>query len=170
MIRKKPSARENSSSTTTTAGEEETEWEMRPGGMLVQKRTVQTDAPARNLRLRIAYGALRYEICVSSMATFGKTSSGSKLPLLILFCSAQSMRKIPLRRVMLLKLSQVAVSMQNYESIGGADATCPRIMALSASFFAQFSLKILIKIQNEEFSLCVLSNFYVGNKQNTMLI
>ncbi|QCD76958.1 BAG family molecular chaperone regulator 2-like [Vigna unguiculata] len=74
MIRKKPSARENSSSssTTTTAGEEETEWEMRPGGMLVQKRTVQTDAPARSLRLRIAYGALRYEICVSSMATFGE--------------------------------------------------------------------------------------------------
>jgi len=60
---------------------------MRPGGMLVQKRTVQTDASARNLRLRIAYGALRYEICVSSIATFGKTSSGSKLPLLIFFCS-----------------------------------------------------------------------------------
>lgn len=96
MIRKKPSARENSSSssTTTTAGEEETEWEMRPGGMLVQKRTVQTDAPARSLRLRIAYGALRYEICVSSMATFGKTSSGSKLPSLIFSCSVLLLLKL----------------------------------------------------------------------------
>lgn len=61
---------------TTSLGEEEeeeeTEWEMRPGGMLVQKRSTKPDAPVRNLRLRIAYGALRYEISVSSTATFGK--------------------------------------------------------------------------------------------------
>ncbi|XP_027338449.1 BAG family molecular chaperone regulator 2-like [Abrus precatorius] len=71
MMRKKLNARESSSSSSTVR-EEETEWEMRPGGMLVQKRTVKTDAPTPNLRLRIAYGALRYEICVSSMATFGE--------------------------------------------------------------------------------------------------
>jgi len=96
LMRKIPSARENSSSSssTTIAREEETEWEMRPGGMLVQKRTVQTDAPTRNLRLRVTYGALRYEICVSSMATFGKTSSGSKLPLLIFFCSGWLLGKL----------------------------------------------------------------------------
>ncbi|RZB63794.1 BAG family molecular chaperone regulator 3 isoform A [Glycine soja] len=72
MMKKKPSARENSSSSTTAAREEESEWEMRPGGMLVQKRTTNTDVVTRNLRLRIAYGALRYEICVSSIATFGE--------------------------------------------------------------------------------------------------
>ncbi|TKY71940.1 BAG family molecular chaperone regulator 2 [Spatholobus suberectus] len=77
-MKKKPRARESSSS-SSTARDEETEWEMRPGGMLVQKRTAKMDAVTRSLRLRIAYGALRYEICVSSMATFGKTISGSKL-------------------------------------------------------------------------------------------
>ncbi|KAK7331407.1 hypothetical protein VNO77_25631 [Canavalia gladiata] len=71
MMRKKPNARESSSS-SSTAREEETEWEMRPGGMLVQKRSAKMDAPTPNLRLRIAYGALRYEICVTSMATFGE--------------------------------------------------------------------------------------------------
>ncbi|XP_061370029.1 BAG family molecular chaperone regulator 2-like [Gastrolobium bilobum] len=67
--RESPAAATSSSS---TAREEDTEWEMRPGGMLVQKRSVKPDAPTPNLRLRIAYGAIRYEICVSSMATFGE--------------------------------------------------------------------------------------------------
>lgn len=52
--------------------EQQSEWEMRPGGMLVQKRTGKPDAPVPNLRLRIAYGALRYEICLSSSSTFGE--------------------------------------------------------------------------------------------------
>lgn len=64
-----------SSSSTTARGEEDFEWEMRPGGMLVQKRSAKPDAPVPNLRLRIAYGALRYEIYVTSMATFGELSS-----------------------------------------------------------------------------------------------
>ncbi|KAK7303079.1 hypothetical protein RJT34_13978 [Clitoria ternatea] len=71
MLKKKLSVRESSSSSSATT-EEETAWEMRPGGMLVQKRTTKTESPTTNLRLRIAYGALRYEICVSSMATFGE--------------------------------------------------------------------------------------------------
>ncbi|RDX96654.1 BAG family molecular chaperone regulator 2, partial [Mucuna pruriens] len=72
MMKKKSSARENNSSSSVTR-EEETEWEMRPGGMLVQKRTAKIDATiTRNLRLRIAYGSLRYEIYVSSTATFGE--------------------------------------------------------------------------------------------------
>ncbi|KAK7245634.1 hypothetical protein RIF29_40482 [Crotalaria pallida] len=70
MMKKKLSASKESSS--STAREEEFEWEMRPGGMLVQKRTAKEDAPTHNLRLRIAYGALRYEISVSSISTFGE--------------------------------------------------------------------------------------------------
>ncbi|KAF7842916.1 BAG family molecular chaperone regulator 2 [Senna tora] len=70
-------AAEISTATSTTARENDdgaAEWEMRPGGMLVQKRSGKADdaPPVRNLRLRIAYGALRYEISVSSMATFGE--------------------------------------------------------------------------------------------------
>ena len=67
--------RTSENSTTSTSmnpNEEEIKWEMRPGGMLVQKRIDKTEAPLPNFRLRIAYGALRYEISVSSMATFGK--------------------------------------------------------------------------------------------------
>lgn len=79
MMKKKMNAygRSKESSSSTEREEEETEWEMRPGGMLVQKRSAKQDATTPNLRLRIAYGALRYEISVSSMATFGKISSGS---------------------------------------------------------------------------------------------
>ncbi|XP_057738171.1 BAG family molecular chaperone regulator 2-like [Arachis stenosperma] len=47
---------------------EETEWEVRPGGILVQKRS--NDALAPELRFRIAYGGLRYEISVSCMSSF----------------------------------------------------------------------------------------------------
>ncbi|MED6120378.1 hypothetical protein PIB30_020392 [Stylosanthes scabra] len=51
---------------------EETEWEMRPGGMLVQKRSDNRDdaPPPKKLRLRVAYDGLRHEICVSCMSSF----------------------------------------------------------------------------------------------------
>lgn len=57
--------------TSSTSKEEEIEWEMRPGGMLVQRRTDKSDSLAPNVRIRVAYGALRYEISVNSQATFG---------------------------------------------------------------------------------------------------
>ncbi|KAJ4981057.1 hypothetical protein NE237_031894 [Protea cynaroides] len=64
---------ENSTTTTTsTSKEEDIEWEMRPGGMLVQKRCQKTDFSAPILRLRVAYGALRYGISINSQATFGE--------------------------------------------------------------------------------------------------
>lgn len=58
--------------TSSELKEEEVEWEMRPGGMLVQKRTDNLDIPAPNLHVRVVYGSLRYEISVNSRATFGK--------------------------------------------------------------------------------------------------
>ncbi|OMO92351.1 Ubiquitin [Corchorus olitorius] len=45
---------------------------MRPGGMLVQKRTENADVSAPDIRLRVVYGAVRYEISVKSQATFGE--------------------------------------------------------------------------------------------------
>ncbi|KAL0321390.1 UNVERIFIED_CONTAM: BAG family molecular chaperone regulator 2 [Sesamum radiatum] len=63
--------------TATTASsdpnEEEVEWEMRPGGMLVQKRSgnSQVIAPP-NLRVRVVYGAARYQISANSQSTFGE--------------------------------------------------------------------------------------------------
>ncbi|KAF2316751.1 hypothetical protein GH714_042092 [Hevea brasiliensis] len=68
----------SSASTTTTSSssftlrDKDFDWEMRPGGMLVQKRNEKIDVPPAILRLRIAYGALRYEILVDAQATFGE--------------------------------------------------------------------------------------------------
>lgn len=61
----------SATTTSSTSKDEEIEWEMRPGGMLVQKRTEKSDSLAPNLLIRVAYGALRYEISVNSQATFG---------------------------------------------------------------------------------------------------
>ncbi|KAL5097016.1 hypothetical protein RYX36_001343 [Vicia faba] len=76
MMKKKLNVYDESSSrretTSSEMKEEKSEWEMRPGGMLVQKRIGKPEAPVANLRLRIAYGALRHDIYVSSTATFGE--------------------------------------------------------------------------------------------------
>ncbi|KAL2524417.1 BAG family molecular chaperone regulator 2 [Abeliophyllum distichum] len=64
---------ENAATTSSSVSkEEEVKWEMRPGGMLVQQRSENSGAPSPNLRIRVAYGALRYEITANSQATFGE--------------------------------------------------------------------------------------------------
>ncbi|TQD85361.1 hypothetical protein C1H46_029103 [Malus baccata] len=74
MMKRRSNAngRARDSANSTTSVDEEVAWEMRPGGMLVQKRGEKSDAPAPNLRLRIAFGALRYEISASAQSTFGE--------------------------------------------------------------------------------------------------
>ncbi|GAB2265255.1 hypothetical protein Dimus_000324 [Dionaea muscipula] len=49
------------------------DWELRPCGMLVQKRldSDQNSAPARTIRVRVKYGTIYHEISISSQATFG---------------------------------------------------------------------------------------------------
>lgn len=48
-------------------------WEMRPGGMLVQKRTDldQNRPPPPTIRVRVKYGSIYHELNISSQATFG---------------------------------------------------------------------------------------------------
>ncbi|KAI3466853.1 hypothetical protein Pfo_023516 [Paulownia fortunei] len=59
--------------TSSTPKEEEVEWEMRPGGMLVQKRSENSGViVSPNLRIRVAYGVLRYQISANSLSTFGE--------------------------------------------------------------------------------------------------
>ena len=51
------------------------DWELRPGGMLVQKRNPDSDrtcAPAPTIRVRVKYGSIYHEISISSQATFGE--------------------------------------------------------------------------------------------------
>lgn len=52
----------------------EKEWELRPGGMLVQKRTDgdQNSVPPPTIRVRVKYGSIYHEIRISSQASFGK--------------------------------------------------------------------------------------------------
>ncbi|KAK6936406.1 BAG domain [Dillenia turbinata] len=50
------------------------EWELRPGGMLVQKRTdsERSSVPVPAIRVRVKYGSIYHEINISSQATFGE--------------------------------------------------------------------------------------------------
>lgn len=54
--------------------EGENEWEVRPGGMLVQKRDPdeeQNRIPPPTIRVRVKYRSICHEICINSQATFG---------------------------------------------------------------------------------------------------
>ncbi|WVZ15109.1 hypothetical protein V8G54_012675 [Vigna mungo] len=51
------------------------EWEMRPGGMLVQMRTADSDRNpvlVPTIRVRVKYGSIYHEVNISSQATFGE--------------------------------------------------------------------------------------------------
>ncbi|XP_022155653.1 BAG family molecular chaperone regulator 3-like [Momordica charantia] len=50
------------------------DWEMRPGGMLVQKRTDsdKNSAAAPTIRVRVKYGSVYHDVQISSQATFGE--------------------------------------------------------------------------------------------------
>lgn len=59
------------------------EWELRPGGMLVQKRNPDSDrtsAPPPTIRARVKYGSIYHEIHINSQATFGKINNNTKSP------------------------------------------------------------------------------------------
>lgn len=50
------------------------EWEVRPGGMLVQKRNPDSEnrPPPPPIRIRVKYGSIYHEINISPQATFGE--------------------------------------------------------------------------------------------------
>ena len=57
------------------------DWELRPGGMLVQKRNPDSDRisiPPPTIRVRVKYGSIYHEISINSQATFGKFFSTLK--------------------------------------------------------------------------------------------
>lgn len=60
----------------SSGGVAENEWEMRPGGMLVQKRNPDSDQnrlPSPPIiRLRVKYGSIYHEININSQATFAE--------------------------------------------------------------------------------------------------
>ncbi|KAG6385259.1 hypothetical protein SASPL_154090 [Salvia splendens] len=64
----------SSSSSSSAAAAESVEWEMRPGGMLVQKRSesAAVDLATPNLRIRVVYGAVSVQISANAESTFGE--------------------------------------------------------------------------------------------------
>ncbi|KAG6579695.1 BAG family molecular chaperone regulator 3, partial [Cucurbita argyrosperma subsp. sororia] len=58
----------------TNADSRPMDWEMRPGGMLVQKRmdSDKTSVPSPTIRVRVKYGSVYHEIPISSQASFGE--------------------------------------------------------------------------------------------------
>ena len=56
----------------------EDEWEVRPGGMLVQKRSPDADAPAApvpTIRVKVKFNGVSHEIYISSQASFGNANA-----------------------------------------------------------------------------------------------
>jgi hypothetical protein len=47
------------------------EWEVRPGGMLVQKRSPDAAAPVPNIRVKVKFNGVYHEIYISAQASFG---------------------------------------------------------------------------------------------------
>ncbi|CAE6254208.1 unnamed protein product [Arabidopsis arenosa] len=56
--------------TGTTSGDGELE--LRPGGMVVQKRTDHSSSVPRVIRVRVKYGSVHHEISINSQSTFGE--------------------------------------------------------------------------------------------------
>ncbi|KAE8709703.1 BAG family molecular chaperone regulator 3 [Hibiscus syriacus] len=48
------------------------DWELRPGGMLVQKESGRNSVPPPTIRVRVKYRSIYHEINISSQATFGE--------------------------------------------------------------------------------------------------
>jgi hypothetical protein len=63
----------------SAAAVKEDEWEVRPGGMLVQRRSPDADAPAGapvpTIRVKVKFNGVYHEIYIKSQASFGKYSS-----------------------------------------------------------------------------------------------
>lgn len=48
------------------------EWEVRPGGMLVQKRNSDCNQNSNNIKVKVKYGSVYHEVVINSQASFGK--------------------------------------------------------------------------------------------------
>jgi hypothetical protein len=60
---------------SVAAAVKEDEWEVRPGGMLVQKRSPDSDAPVApvpNIRVKVKFNGVCHEIYISAQASFGE--------------------------------------------------------------------------------------------------
>ena len=50
----------------------EVDWELRPGGMLVQKRDVGVGSSGPMIKIKVSHGSCHYDTDVPAQSTFGK--------------------------------------------------------------------------------------------------
>lgn len=93
MMRMRTKAGSGSSSASNGEGDRrEVPWELRPGGMLVQKRNqegVEASVPAPTIKVRVKHGSTLHEVAISSQATFGT----------IFQCPLEALFHLPIFRV-----------------------------------------------------------------------
>lgn len=71
-----------SSTKEAAAVPKEEVWEVRPGGMLVQKRSPDADPPpVPTIRVKVKFNGVYHEIYINSQASFGNNASSSVLRL-----------------------------------------------------------------------------------------
>jgi len=52
------------------------DWELRPGGMLVQKRKSLDSSSSPMIKIKVSHGSYHHELTVPAQSTFGKHSIG----------------------------------------------------------------------------------------------
>ena len=67
----------------TAAVAKEEVWEVRPGGMLVQKRSPESEpppggAPVPTIRVKVKYNGVYHEIYINSQASFGNARASPR--------------------------------------------------------------------------------------------
>ncbi|CAH8382836.1 unnamed protein product [Eruca vesicaria subsp. sativa] len=58
--------------TIGTAAAGDGEWELRPGGMVVQRRSDDSSNVPRDIHVRVKFGSVQHEISINSQSTFGE--------------------------------------------------------------------------------------------------
>ena len=63
--------RATSKSVLSNAFEREIDWELRPGGMLVQKREAGDASAGPMIKINVCHGSYHHDITVPAQSTFG---------------------------------------------------------------------------------------------------
>lgn len=67
-------------SESNNGSKERIEWELRPGGMLVQKREDEVGAAGPTIKIKVSHGSYQHEITVPAQSTFGDPFSSHCFP------------------------------------------------------------------------------------------
>lgn len=72
-------------------------WEVRPGGMFVQRRTSDYDKSSKNVKVRVKYGSSYHEMTLSSLANFAGVKNGSEIVVIEDGVSRERRRRVETR-------------------------------------------------------------------------